>query len=113
MTISIDYNYSRYTPLDVTNSEYNIFKSAYKNIRFALPIAQKYTITHADQANLPGLSDELFGDTSLWRILLAFNGLADPIQDVYPGLVINVPTKASVIDYLSRQQTNTSPTFTI
>lgn len=111
--MATDYDYSRYTPIDNTGSNYDIFRSAYKNIRFGLTTTTKMTISEADQANLPGLSYRLYGDTSLWRILLRFNGISDAIQDVYPGLVLNVPDKASIINYLSRQQANRQLTFNI
>lgn len=107
------FDYSRYTPVDNTNSEYSIFKSAYKNIRFALPYASIRTVRASDMANLPGLAFELYKDVSLWRLLLAYNGVQDPIQDIYPGFVLKVPDKSDIIAYIAQQQNNTQPTVTI
>lgn len=108
-----DYNYTRYTPIDNTGNSYSASKSAFKNIRFALPIAQQITIGSKYMANLPGLAYDLYGDTSLWRMLLAYNGLQDAINDVCVGMVLNAPQKSDVIAYLSQQQNNSTPTFTI
>lgn len=107
--MSSDYDWSRFTPLDNTGN-YSIFKSAYKNMRFQLPVAQKYIINQGDMANLPGIAFKLFGDVCYWRILLEYNAVTDSIDDVYPGLVLNIPRKADVIALLSRQQRN-APTF--
>ncbi len=108
-----DYDYGRYTPVDNTGREYSIFKSAFKNIRFALAYSSTYTITESDLANLVGIADKMYGDVSLWRVLLAFNGLQDPIQDIYPGLVLKIPSKSDIIAYISKQQNNQRPTIFI
>ena len=108
-----DYNYSDYTPLDNTGSSYSVFKSAFKNIRFALPVSGQYMVTHPDMANLVGISYKLYADVSLWRALLAFNGIQDPIQDVQPGVLLNYPTKSAIIAYISAQQNNKTTTITI
>jgi hypothetical protein len=104
--MSTDYDYSKYTPLDSTGIDYDVFKSAYKNIRFALPTAQKHSVTDADMANLPGISYLYYGDVSLWRIILYFNGLTDALQDVYPGMTLNIAAKSDIINYVSKQQNN-------
>lgn len=111
--MSNDYDYSKYTPVDNTGTQYSVFKSAYKNIRFALSVASTYTVNESDMANLMGIAFRLYGDISLWRMLLAFNGLQDQVQEVYPGLVLNCPNKNDVTAYLSAQQSNQTPTVII
>ncbi|QRE00340.1 hypothetical protein [Burkholderia phage BCSR5] len=108
-----DYNYSRYTPPDSVGTFPNVFKSAYKNLRFSVPASKIYEITQADMANLPGLSYNLYGDTSLWRALLAYNGIYDAISDVDVGLKLMVPSKPDMLAYIARQQNNNNPTMTI
>lgn len=108
-----DYNWSNYTPVDSTGDNYDIFSSGYKNIRFNVPVQTQYQLTSTDMANLPGLSYRFFGDTSLWRGLLAYNGLSDPISDIAIGIVLNVPTKAALLAYLSSQQSTSQAPVTI
>lgn len=108
-----DYDYARYTPLDNTADAYSPQQSAYKNIRFALPVSQQITVDSTYAANLPGLAYALYGDTSLWRMILAYNGLQDPLSDVIAGQILSVPLKSDVIAYLSSQQNNSTPTFSI
>lgn len=110
--ISTDFDWSSFTPLDSTGTNYDKFKSAYKNVRFNVQPNSQITLTSADVANFPGLAYRLFNDVSLWRALLAFNGLSDPISDLYVGAVLKVPTKSALTGYLSqltqKQQQNTT-----
>lgn len=101
-----DYNYSRYTPVDNTGKSYSPFKSAYKNIRFAMSPTSTYTIDEADMANLMGIAFRKYADISLWYALLAYNGIQDQVQQVYPGLVLQCPDKSAIIAYISAQQNN-------
>jgi hypothetical protein len=48
-----DLNWSSYTPADSTGTNYDIFSSAYKNIRFNVQSQSQYQITVTDMANLP------------------------------------------------------------
>lgn len=111
--MSTDYDYSKQTPLDNTGNDYSIFRSNYKNIRFALAPNGTYVINESDMANLPGIAFRYYGDVSMWRVLLAYNGLQDQIQEVYPGLILNIPSKTDVVKYLSAQQASQNPSFTI
>jgi hypothetical protein len=112
MDVSTDFNWSNYTPIDSTGNNYDIFKSAYKNIRFSVQPQTQYQLTVADMANLPGLAYKFFGDVSFWRILLAYNGISDPLSQVAVGVVFNIPSRADVISYLSQQSTNAGQTLT-
>ncbi len=103
-----DYNYNRYTPVDNTGTNQDVFRSAYKNIRFGVETTQQIQLTQEQAANLPGLAYQAYGDTSLFRALLAFNGLSDPISDVAVGLIFSIPTKADLNKYLTKQQNNPS-----
>lgn len=108
-----DFDYSRYTPLDNTFDNYDVFKSAFKNIRFALPFTGTLVISEADIANLAGLSFRIYGKTSLWRLLLAYNGMQDPIQDMWPGQVLRYPSLAAIITYVNEQLHNKQESFII
>jgi hypothetical protein len=113
MDVSTDFNWSSYTPIDSTGDNYDIFASAYRNIRFAIQPQTQYQLTKTDLANLPGLAYKFFGDVSLWRMILAYNGISDPMSEVAVGLVINIPARADVIAYLTQQSANSSQPLTI
>lgn len=111
-TYSGDFNYSKYTPVD--NTGYiDIFRSGFKNIRFNVQQSQQVTLDASTAFNLPGLAYNLYADTSLWHALLSYNGLSDPLTDVQPGVVLKIPSKASLLAFISRQQTNRQQTITI
>jgi len=108
-----DYNLKNYTVPDNTGTQWDMFTSAFKNLRFNVPINQQIQIGASDMANLPGIAYRFYGDTSLWRCILAFNGLSDALSQIAPGVILNLPTKAAVLQYLSQQKTNTPVTITI
>lgn len=101
-----DYSWSQFSPIDSSGSQRSIFRSAYKNLRFVLALQEIRILSDADASNLPGLSFEYYGVTDYWRILLSYNGLVDPIQDVYAGQRFNIPTKNSITNWLTQQQNN-------
>ena len=101
-----DYTWSQFSPVDNTGRQRSIFKSSYKNLRFILDLQGLRVLSDADSSNLPGLSDELYGTPDFWRILLSYNGLVNPIQDVYAGQTLRIPTKASIVRELTQQQNN-------
>lgn len=107
------YDYSKYTKVDSSGKDYSVHRSGYKNIRFALVAVREIIVTQSDIANLPGLSFRIYGDTSYWRILLAFNGLNDPIQDIYVGQRLKVPSLASITQHLTTFKKQARPTFII
>lgn len=111
--MSTGYALTRYSRADSSGNQLSIFSSGYKNLRFALQADRPIVLTQADVANLPGLAFKHLGDMSLWRVLLAFNGLSDPIQDIYAGQTLLLPTKASAIQYLTRTTTNQTASMVI
>ena len=108
-----DFNWGSYTPIDSTGTNYDLFRSAYKNIRFAVQPTSVYQLTASDLANLPGLASKYYGDTSLWRALLAYNGISDPISGIAIGLTIQIPAKNDLTGYLAKQANNANQSITI
>lgn len=108
-----NYTYSRYTPVTEDRKAWSIWRSAYKNVRFSLVLERIIVLTESDTANLPGISFKHYGTVDYWRVLLHYNGLCDPIQDVYAGMSFNLPTQPSIVAWLTRQQNNRTVTRTI
>lgn len=108
-----DYDWSRHTPADNTGESYNISASAMKNIRFTVSAVQTYLISAADMANLPGIAYKIYGDTSLWRIIMAYNGFSDAIQDIQVGIILQLPAKAAIMDYVTKHQNQQQLQITI
>ncbi len=96
------YNIARFQPLVEDGQHFNVFDAAYSGMRFAIPVVKQLVVTSADAANLPGLANQYLGSVGLWWALLMFNGLSDPLNDVKPGIVLNIPDKTSLLSYLNR-----------
>lgn len=96
------------SPVDTTGKRRSVFTSAYKNVRYALVFMKTVIVTQADIANLPGFAYDFYGDESAFHVLLAYNGLTDPITDIYVGLPLKLFTKASLDAYLASQTQNSS-----
>ena len=78
----------------------SIFSARFKNIRFNVPVQKTIRLSAADAHNLPGIAHVHLGDKELWWVLLDFNGLYDPIEDVVPGLVLRIPSRTALITYM-------------
>lgn len=119
---STQYDYSQCTPVVTKDSHsyYNPFKSSYLNARYLLATAQTYTVTQADIGRLPNIAMRFYGSVGPWRVLCQVNQIADPINDIYPGRILLIPTLSSITDLLNNSNvansgtsSNFSSTFTI
>ena len=101
--ISQTYDYRNLTPVASSGKSYDIFNSAMKNIRFHVPPSGVYTVRQHDLFSLPTIAELIYGDVSLWRVILAYNGLTGSLRDIVAGTVLKYPSKAAISSYLSRQ----------
>jgi len=108
-----DFDYSKYTPLDNTLDQYDVFQSGYKNIRFNIQQQQQIQLDNSNAYNLPGIAYQAYGDTSLWWAIMVYNGLSDPLTDIQPGIVLLLPAKSTIQSYISRQSSSSSSTMTV
>lgn len=99
--MSSSLTWSLCTPYSETYG-YDSFHSLYKNIRYRIRNYSTYKVTAADVANLPGISFNAYGTVALWRVILEFNGLNDPINDIQIGMTLNIPDKSAVASLLSK-----------
>lgn len=99
--------YSDLTPLTTLLNgkvDVDILRSPFTNIRFGVEVDSIITVGAEYEANLPGLAFDYYGDQSYWRAILAFNGLADPINDVMVGTVLGMPNKSSLDAFMTSNQ---------
>lgn len=79
----------------------------YLNIRFLLKARDTYQVTTADSCNLPGIAHKVYGDKGYWWIIGMYNGIIDPVQDLVPGLVLQLPAISDINAMLSKQTAQT------
>ena len=87
-------------------TDYNIYDAKFKNVRFAVSVGKIITIDSGTEANLPLIAEREMGDQYLWWVLLDFNGLLDPIQDITPGRKLKIPDRAGLLSFLQRDTTS-------
>jgi hypothetical protein len=90
--------------MDIKDDDLDVFSAQFKNIRFKIPVSQIVEVDASTESNLPLLAEQYLGDQYLWWILLDYNGLVDPIEDIYPGKLLNIPDRRAVIALLDQQQ---------
>lgn len=107
-------DWSQCTPFyaNQTTYYYDPFKSTYKNIRFLLSKTSTYTVTKKDMGRIATISYNVYGTTTLWRVLLEYNQIHDPITELYPGVVLDIPDQAQATSYLTNAN-NINSTNTI
>lgn len=78
----------------------NYFDAPYKDIHLYVPVADIITIDASTESNLPGIAADRLNSRYLYWVLLLFNGLHDPIQDIRPGVKLKIPNYELLISYL-------------
>lgn len=101
------FNASFYFP-SLPNGAFDIWDSTAKDMRYNVPTATTIVVDSSLEANLPHIAYEYLGDTSLWWTLLYFNGLTDPLSDIYSLAVLRIPERQALITYLERTITGRS-----
>lgn len=107
MTALVDLNRASYMTLGGT-TRYpvpNYLSAKFKNIKFLLPAADSYMLSQSDAANLPGLAKKLLGDVGYWWVLALYNGILDPVSDLVPGRVLQIPSVTDINALLSTTDT--------
>ncbi len=106
------YKWTAYTPVDSTGKARSPFGSLFSNVRYNLQFLKRITITQADLANLPGIAYRYYNDENAFHVIMAYNGLTDPLTDLYPGSTLDLFTKQSLDAFLAAQKTPASSTRT-
>lgn len=96
------------TFMDVSadGTEFNVYDAKFKNVRFTVSVGKIITVDAGTEANLPLIAEREIGDKYLWWVLLDYNGLLDPIQDITPGVKLKIPDRAGLLAFLQRDTTS-------
>lgn len=58
------------------------------------------------ESDLPGVALSVYGDMALWRNLMHYNGIRDPLSDVCSGAVIRIPSRAKLTEPMGNPTEN-------
>jgi len=106
MAAFIDLNRATYLKPSISVDRLNYLSAKYKNIKYRVVPRQQYTVTIGDRANAPGLAHDFYGDKGYWWILCMFNGILNPISQIEPGTVLNLPSLTDINNFLTSQDNN-------
>lgn len=85
----------------------NYSSARYKNIKFLLQAQRTYLVKQGDACNLPGIAFKEYGDKDYWWVIGLYNGIIDPIQDLTPGTLLQLPSITDINTLLSADDTET------
>jgi hypothetical protein len=85
-----------------TSQSLDYLSPRYKNIAFKIPATQKYTVGDHDQANAPGIAYNIYGDKGYWWVICMYNGIIDPVTELVPGTVLELPSINDINSVLSQ-----------
>jgi hypothetical protein len=99
--------------LEDNTQSLDFLRSAYVDLRYGAILETTVTIDSRYEANLPGLAFDYYGDQELWRAILAFNGLTDPLNDIIVGVQLRMPSQSSIDAYFATNSSNLNPTLSL
>ena len=98
------FDLENFVSLSSDGESLNLFTARFKDLRFRVNPQAEVIVDARYEANLKTLAyDQYEGDSSLWWIILMYNGLQDPINDIKPGVLLKIPRRTEVIALLEKQ----------
>lgn len=82
----------------------NYWDADFRNLNLIIPASETVVIGAEWSYNLPGLAASKLGSRFLWWVLLVYNGLSDPINDVVPGVTLAIPDRNALMSFLQATQ---------
>lgn len=105
MTTVLNLNRSAYLSRGTDTKSLDYLTAKYLNIRYIVPARESFVVTQADNANSPGIAFDYYGSADYWWIICMFNGILDPVEDLTPGRVLQLPSLADINAFLSLKET--------
>ncbi len=76
----------------------------YLNIKFIVPARNSFVVTQAYEANAPGIAFDFYGSADYWWVILLFNGVVEPLEELVAGRVLQLPALADINAFLSLKE---------
>lgn len=78
---------------------YNSLSYIDRSLRYPVQI---YRVTSEDIMRPDLISYKAYGTVKYWWVILVFNDIEDPLTEIQPGLLIEIPHKMDVYDFQRR-----------
>lgn len=93
--------YKKATPL--VGKELDPLQSRFVHLSSCTESSTMFVVRQEHIANLPGVAHAVYGDHKWWRALMWYNKIVDPFNEVIPGVVLKVPPKALLAEFISER----------
>ncbi len=98
-----DYSFVNYMNTTPDGQHFDIYNTPFRNLRYIVPTSKSIVVDASLAGNAPTIAHIYLGSTSLWWVILHYNGLADGRTDIKAGDTLWIPDKRSLIAVLETQ----------
>lgn len=88
MSIQSITNFLEPTP---DGEHFDFWSAAFNDLHLYVPERTRIQVNEETAANLPGIAAKFLGSRYYWWVILMYNGLSDPLNDIIPGTVLSIP----------------------
>jgi hypothetical protein len=104
MTTVLNLHRSSYVDPSSVPQTLDYLSARYLNIKFIVPARNSFTVTQAYEANAPGIAFDFYGSADYWWVILLFNGIVEPLEELVAGRVLQLPGLADINAFLSLKE---------
>jgi hypothetical protein len=104
MTTVLNLKRSAYTDTGTEPKALDYLSARYLNIKFIVPARSSFVVTQAYEANAPGIAFDFYGSADYWWVVLLFNDIIEPLEELVAGKVLQLPGLADVNAFLSLKE---------
>lgn len=83
---------------------FDFWSAAFTDLHLFVRESTRIQINGETTANLPGIAAKYLGSRYYWWVLLMFNGLADAVNDIKPGVILRIPNAQDLGNYLKSRK---------
>lgn len=99
------YSLENFMTVTPDGQHFNFWDAPFKNIHLYVSEQARVTVDAEWTANLPGIAKAYLGSEYLWWAVLMYNQIADPLNDVVPGVVLRVPNASQLAVFIQNNLT--------
>lgn len=85
-------------------THFDFWGAAFNDMHLYVQELTRIQIDAEGAANLPGLAAKFLGSRYYWWVLLMYNGLYDPLNDIIPGAILKIPNPQQLNTYLQNRK---------
>lgn len=94
------YDINQFMAITDDGGSLNFWDADFRNLNLIISATETVLVDAEWSYNLPGLAAKKLGSRHLWWVLMVYNGLSDPINDVVPGVTLAIPDRHRLLAFL-------------